>query len=201
VILLAGGTGTLGTQLTPLLTARGGGVRVLTRDAAHATHLKGDVETVVGDVRDAGVVAEAVRGCTAVVSAIQGFAGSPKQSPEEIDRDANISLIRAAAAAGVGHFVLMSMSAAAADHPMSLLRAKYAAEQELKSSGLEWTIIRPSASMDTWSGIISGKLASGGKALVFGPGRNPINFVAASDVAVVVDLAAARPFLSVAPRT
>lgn len=189
MILVAGGTGTLGTRLDPLLAARGLGVRVLTRDAANAAHLKGDVQPVVGDVRDAAVVADAVRGCTAVVSAIQGFAGSPKQSPESIDRDANISLIKAAAAAGVEQFVLMSVPDAAADHPMSLHRAKYAAEQELRSSGLIWTIIRPSAYLDTWTGIIGAKIASNGKAQVFGPGRNPINFVAARDVAAVVDLA------------
>ncbi len=136
-----------------------------------------------------------MRGCTAVVSAIHGFAGSPKQSPESIDRDANLGLIRAAAAAGVEHFVLMSVPDAAADHPMSLHRAKFAAEQELRSSGLEPTIIRASAYLDTWSGIIGGKLAGGGKALVFGPGRNPINFVAACDVAAVVELALYDPSL------
>jgi uncharacterized protein YbjT (DUF2867 family) len=78
---------------------------------------------------------------------------------------------------------------AAPDHPMSLHRAKYAAEQALQASGLPWTIIRPAAYLETWIAIMGGKLASNGHALVFGPGRNPINFVSAGDVAAAVDLA------------
>ncbi len=39
MILIARGTGTLGTQVVPLLTARGLDVRVLTRDPARAQPL------------------------------------------------------------------------------------------------------------------------------------------------------------------
>jgi hypothetical protein len=63
--------------------------------------------------------------------------------------------------------VLVSVLATAPDHPMSLHRAKYAADSYL----------------ETWVGIIGAKLADGGRALVFGPGRNPVNLVSAHDVA------------------
>jgi uncharacterized protein YbjT (DUF2867 family) len=120
---------------------------------------------------------------------VHGFVGPGKPSPEAIDRDANRTLIHAAVAAGVQHLVLVSVLDAAPDHPMSLHRAKYDAEQALRASGLRWTIIRPAAYMETWIAIIGGKLASKGQALVFGAGRNPINFVSARDVAAAVDLA------------
>jgi uncharacterized protein YbjT (DUF2867 family) len=189
MILVAGGTGTLGTQVARRLSDRGLGVRVLTRDPARAVHLPGTVQTLTGDLRDPAAVAEAVRGCTTVVSAVHGFVGPNKPSPEAIDRDANLALIKAAAAAGVQHLVLVSVLGAAPDHPMSLYRAKHAAEQALQAGGLQWTIIRPAAYLETWIAIIGAKLASNGQALVFGPGRNPINFVSAHDVAAVVDLA------------
>ena len=195
MILVAGGTGTLGTLVVRRLSDRGLGVRVLTRDPTRASHLPDTVQTLTGDLQEPAVVAEAVRGCDTVVSAVHGFVGPGKPSPEAIDRDANRALIQAAVAAGVHHFVLVSVLDAAPDHPMSLHRAKYAAEQALRTSGLSWTIIRPSAYLETWIAVIGGKLASNGQALVFGPGRNPINFVSADDVAAAVDLAVHDPSL------
>ena len=189
MILVAGGTGTLGTRLVRLLSDRGMEVRVLTRDPARAAHVPRTVQILTGDLREPAAVAAAVRGCSTVVSAVHGFVGPGKPSPESIDRDANLALIQAAATAGVEHLVLVSGLGVAADHPMSLYRAKFAAEQALRASGLRWTIIRPSAYLETWIGVTGAKLAGKGQALVFGPGRNPVNFVAAEDVAVAVDLA------------
>ncbi len=190
MILVAGGTGTLGTQIVRLLSARGAGVRVLTRDRSRAAHLPATAETIAGDLRNPATVATAVHGCAAVISAVHGFAGPGKPSPESIDRDANRALIHAAATAGVEHFVLVSVLGAAPDHPMSLHRAKYAAEHDLITSGLPWTIIRPAAFLETWITIIGANIPGSGQALVFGPGRNPINFVSAHDVAAVAGIAA-----------
>jgi uncharacterized protein YbjT (DUF2867 family) len=195
MILVAGGSGTLGTEVVRRLADRGEPVRVLTRDPARAAHLPEMVEILAGDLGDRAAVAEAVAGCASVVSAVHGFAGPGKPSPEAIDHDANRALIRAAAAAGVGHLVLVSVLDAVPDHPMSLHRAKHAAEQALRTSGLPWTIIRPAAYLETWAGIIGAKLAAKGQAVVFGPGRNPINFVSAHDVAALVDLAVHDPSL------
>jgi uncharacterized protein YbjT (DUF2867 family) len=195
MILVAGGTGTLGSEVVRLLAGRGEAVRVLARDPARSAPLPGSVEAVAGDVRDPAALAAAVAGCATVISAVQGFAGPGRPSPESVDRDANLALIRAAAAAGVGHLVLVSVLDAGPDHPMSLHRAKHAAEQALAASGLAWTIIRPAAYLETWAGIVGAKLPTGGPALVFGPGRNPIAFVSARDVAAVVDLAVRDPSL------
>jgi uncharacterized protein YbjT (DUF2867 family) len=128
MILVAGGTGTLGTQLVRRLSDRGLPVRVLTRDPARAAHLPGSVEVLTGDLRNPAAVAAAVHGATTVVSAVHGFAGLGKPSPQAIDRDANRALIQAAADADVQHLVLVSVLGAAPDHPMSLHRAKHAAE-------------------------------------------------------------------------
>jgi uncharacterized protein YbjT (DUF2867 family) len=78
---------------------------------------------------------------------------------------------------------------------MLLHRAKHAAEQALRASGLAWTIVRPAPFLETWTGIIGAKIAGNGQALVFGPGTNPISFVSADDVAAVVDLAVRDPSL------
>jgi uncharacterized protein YbjT (DUF2867 family) len=193
-ILIAGGTGNLGTRVVHLLAARGIAVRIMTRDPARAKHLAGNgVEIVSGDVREPGTLADAMANTETVISAVQGFSGTGGDNPQTVDSEGNSNLIRAARAAGVKHFILISVQGAAADHPMELFRMKHRAEQELQASGLTWTIIRPTASMQTWATLVGEPLVKTGKTRIFGRGRNPINFVSADDVAAFVDLAVTDP--------
>jgi len=194
MILLAGGTGRLGTKVVTLLGQRGQDLRVLTRDRSRAAHLADRrVEIVEGDVRDLAADRRAVAGARTVVSAIQGFAGTKDGSPATIDRDGNRNLILAAREARVENFVLVSVKDASPSHPAELMRMKYAAEQDLKASGLAWVIIRPTAYMETWCEVLGRPLLDKGKTQVFGNGRNPINWVSAADVAEFVALAALDP--------
>jgi NADH dehydrogenase len=190
MILVAGGTGTLGKRLVRLLTDRGLPVRVLSRDATKARSLTGDgVEIVSGDVRDPNSLEQAVGGVRTVVSAITGFGPTRGVSPRTVDWEGNANLIRAAKAAGVEHFVLLSICQAASDHPIEVFRMKQRAEEELRDSGLAWTIIRPNAYMETWLGLLAAPLLQAGSTRIFGRGENPINFVSTRDVARYVDLA------------
>lgn len=150
MIVVAGGSGRLGTRVVNLLRQRGEKVRVLTRDKSRAARLAGiGVEIVQGDVRDAAAVRRAMTGARTAVSAIQRFAGTKNGSPATIDRDGNHNLILAATKAAVEHFVLVSVRDASPNHPADLMKMKFAAEQDLKSSGLGWTIIQPAAYMET----------------------------------------------------
>jgi uncharacterized protein YbjT (DUF2867 family) len=132
-------------------------------------------------------------GSKTVISAIQGFSGSGGYSPRTVDQQGNSNLIRAARASAAEHFILVSIHGAAPDHPMELLRMKYFAEQELRASGLAWTIIRPTAYMETWATLIGKPLLETGRTRIFGRGNNPINFVSAHDVARFVELAVVDP--------
>jgi uncharacterized protein YbjT (DUF2867 family) len=190
MILVAGGTGTLGRSLIPLLVAHGEPVRVLTRGAhGDPSPTVPGVEMVTGDVRDAASVNRAMAGVRTVVSAINGFGGPAALGVGVIDRDGNATLVDAAVRAGVEHFVLVSIQGASADHPIELFRMKAEAEARLKASGLAWTIVRPTAYQETWLQIVGRPLVETGRTRVFGRGRNPINFVSAEDVARIVDLA------------
>jgi uncharacterized protein YbjT (DUF2867 family) len=189
MILVAGGTGTLGRRVVTRLVDRGDEpVRVLTRAPDRAGHLPDSVQVVLGDLRT-DPLEPLVEGCRTVISAVHGFAGPTRTSPAAVDRDGNARLVTAAERSGVGHFVLVSVVGAAPDHPMSLHRMKYAAEQHLRASGLHATTVRATSFLETWMEIIGGNLAHGGPALVLGPGRNPINFVSADDVAAFICLA------------
>ncbi|MDQ6810982.1 MAG: SDR family oxidoreductase [Actinomycetota bacterium] len=182
MIVLAGGTGRLGTEVVSRLAARGVAVRVLTRELARADHLK-DVaaEIVKCDVRDRGGARSALRGASAIVSAVHGFAGPGRVSPASVDRDGNMNLIDAAVALEA-EVILLSVVGASRDHPMDLFRAKYAAEQHLRASGASWTIVRATAFVELWAEIMK-------QPIVFGRGENPINFVSVGDVAAAVERA------------
>lgn len=184
MILVVGGTGTLGRALVPLLLCRGQRVRLMSRTC---DGIPDGCDHRAGDVRDTDALAKAVDGCHTVISAVHGFMGGRHAGPEQVDHRANIALIDAAVRAGTRRLVLVSVLGAAADHPMTLMRAKFAAEQYLRSTDLAWTIVRPAAFLETWLSVVGSKIAGGGPALVFGRATNPINFVAAHDVAAVID--------------
>jgi uncharacterized protein YbjT (DUF2867 family) len=167
MIVVAGGSGRLGRALL----ARRPNARSISRR-----------EGV--DVRDRSALD--LRGATVVVSAMHGFAGKGVD-PESVDVRGNANLIEAAAAAGVRHFILVSVHDARADHPIELFRAKFRAEELLRASGLPYTIVRPSAFVETWLGIVCAPLLEKKKTMIFGRGRNPINFVSVDDIATVID--------------
>jgi NADH dehydrogenase len=180
MIVVAGGTGRLGSLVVRGLVDAGERVRVVTRDRTRAARLPPDVDVVVADLRlGARGLDDALRGARRVISCVHGFAGPGRPSPDAIDRAGNCALVDAARAAGVEKIVLVSVYAARADHPMPLMRAKAQAELAVRASGVPFAIVRPTAFLETWIEIV-------GRGLVFGPGENPINFVSVRDVAAVV---------------
>jgi uncharacterized protein YbjT (DUF2867 family) len=193
VILLAGGTGRLGTLVVGRLVDRGLGVRILTRDATRAAPLASDrVEVVTGDVRDRETLGRATAGVDVVVSAVHGFVGPRGISPATVDRDGNANLVDAARVAGA-EFVLMSTVGASADHPMELFRMKHAAEQRASASGVPTTVVRAAAFVELWIELLGQTAARSGRPLVFGRGDNAINFVSVVDVAALVERAVTDP--------
>jgi NADH dehydrogenase len=196
MILVAGGTGHLGIELVPILTIRGIPVRVVTRDPDRARRRLGETPQLAkGDARNPHTLEEALTGADLVVSAMTGF-GPGAPGPRAVDYEGNLNLIRAAEAAGVRRFVLVSIHGASADHTMELWRMKYRAEEALRASRLDWVIVRPNAFMELWAEIVGGPVFKEGKATVFGRGDNPINFNSAKDVARFIELALFDPGLS-----
>lgn len=188
MILVAGGTGTLGTRLVQRLLNRGLRVRVLTRDTSRMPDRgRENLEVVEGDVRVPASVVQAMTGVDTVVSAIHGFVGSGGISPASVDRDGNANLIDAAIPSKAA-VVLMSVVGASADSPMELSRMKFAAEQRLSASGVPWTIVRATPFLETWIGLLQTTAGKSGRPLVFGRGDNLISFVCAADVAALLEL-------------
>jgi uncharacterized protein YbjT (DUF2867 family) len=187
VILVAGGSGRLGTLIVRRLAARGLGVRVLTRDRARAAHVGGGrVEVIEGDVRDDRSLSAAMAGVETVVSAIHGFGDIGNVSPASVDRDGNHRLVNAAVGANAA-VVLMSIVGASAEHPLELFRMKHVAEEHLRASGAPWTVVRATAFAEFWLDLLDRTAGASGRPVIFGRGVNTINFVSVSDVAALAE--------------
>jgi uncharacterized protein YbjT (DUF2867 family) len=191
VILVVGATGTLGNLLTRALVAKGHSVRALTRNPSKAADLTGlGVEVIRGDLRDDESLRSATRDVRTVVSAAHAMLGRGADSSKAIDDAGQRALIDAATNAGVEHFIFTSVRGASPDYPVDFWRTKYRVERYLVNSGLAWTIVRPTAFIEMHAYELIGKaVLTGRRVVMFGPGTNPRNFVAARDVAALVVLA------------
>ncbi|MEO6145347.1 MAG: SDR family oxidoreductase [Dermatophilaceae bacterium] len=139
MILVTGATGTIGSHLVPSLLRQGAQVRVLARDLDKARAAYGDrVDFVSGDLLDTSSVSDALQGVDSVFlnsPSLEGFVEMQKP------------LIDAAAAAGIGHLVRLSVAGAAPDSTSSYGRGHFALDEHLKSSALSWTILQPNSFM------------------------------------------------------
>lgn len=151
-IVIIGGHGKVALHLARLLAERGDEATSVIRNPDHA-----------GDVRDAGAkpveldvekadvdaMADAFAGADAVVWSA-GAGGGSAEGTYAVDRDAAIRAIDATAKAGVRRFVMVSWIGSTPDHGISpddgffaYADAKLAADDHLRGSDLDWTILGP----------------------------------------------------------
>jgi uncharacterized protein YbjT (DUF2867 family) len=127
-IVVIGGTGALGSKVVAKLKEDG-------HDAVPASPQSG-VDTITGDG-----LAEALAGADVVIDA----ANAPAWGDEEVlefFQTSSRNLTAAAAAAGVGHYVSMSIVGADRLPDSGYLRAKVAQEKIVEGALVPWTIVR-----------------------------------------------------------
>lgn len=152
-VVIAGGHGKIALLLERLLADRGDEVVGLVRNPAHVDDVAAaGARAVVCDLEAATAdeVAAHLAGADAVVFAAGAGPGSGIPRKDTVDRGAAVLLADAATAAGVRRYVqISSINADAApatetdDVFGSYLRAKKAAEDDLRARPLDWTILRP----------------------------------------------------------
>ncbi|GAB3598347.1 NAD(P)H-binding protein [Angustibacter peucedani] len=156
-IAIAGAHGKIGLRLGRLLAQRDDEVVGLVRNPAHGDDLRAaGVEPAVVDLEQASAdeVGVAVEGCDAVVFAAGAGPGSGVARKDSVDRAAAILLADAAERAGVPRYVLVSSTGVErvrdGETPdgvdevfVAYLRAKLAAEDDLRGRDLAWTVLRP----------------------------------------------------------
>lgn len=129
MILITGGTGNVGGELTRALAARGEAVRVLARKPGQAAFPAG-VQVATADLEQPPSLAPALDGVTKVFL-LGGFATA--------------GLLQRIRAAGAWHLVLLTSRCVIGGNPQNAVTRMWLdAEAAVRDSGMEWTILRPS---------------------------------------------------------
>ncbi len=170
VVGVAGATGFVGRHAVDELLARGWRVRALARslEKAGATLPQHErLEVVQGVVLDEDCAETLADGCDAIVNCIGIIREGPGgQTFERVHVRTTRRLVEAARDAHVRRFVQVSALGVRDEAPTDYYRTKFEGEQIVRSSGLGWTILRPSLILGEGSafvrmarGWISGKEA------------------------------------------
>ena len=133
------------------MSERGDEVVALIRNPDHADEVRdAGAEPAVVDLEHASEdeVANAINGSDAVVFAAGAGPGSGSERKETMDYGGAVKLIAAARQAGVGRYVIVSSMganpSATGDDTFSVyLRAKGRADDAVRASGLDATVVRP----------------------------------------------------------
>ena len=189
MILIVGASGKLGQLVARQALAAGKPVRAFSRrpEEQLAALKAAGAEVAAGDLRDPESLRRACAGVTHVVASAHAIFGRGAERSALVDDQGHRDLIDAAKAAGVAHFCYISILGAAPDHPSAFVRYKYAVEEYLRASGLPFTIVRPSAFLETHAYQMIGQpILEKGKTTLFGQGTGHRNFVSVENVADLI---------------
>jgi len=171
-ILIIGGHGKVARLLEPMLVERGDTVTAVIRNPDHESDVAATgAQPVVADVEtfDLDQLTNLVAGNDVVVWSAGAGGGDPART-RAVDRDAAIRSMDAAVAAGVRRYVMVSYFGSRRDHGVpsdssffAYAEAKAEADEHLRASRLDWTIVAPSGlTMDPGTGMIDARATTSG---------------------------------------
>ncbi len=194
MVLVAGATGLVGSEVCQRLMRRGEPVRALVRASSSEEKIEAlrssGAELCVGDLKDADSIAAACRGVNAVIStASSTLSRQPGDSIESVDAAGQLNLVKAAKAADVGRFLFVSFRRPPVSFPLG--DAKREVEDAVTS--LNFTVIQASWFMEVWLSPALGFDYANATARIYGPGTSPISWVSFRDVAEMCAVALRHP--------
>lgn len=145
-VVVTGAAGFVGAHTCRALAENGWHVLALVRNAAKAAerlaHLP--VEIQLGDMRDMQYLNASMNGAVAVVHLAAVAIERDGDTYESSNVETTRAVLNAAAAARVRRIVYMSQNGSDSGSPFRFLRSKGMAQDMVTSSGLDWTVLRPS---------------------------------------------------------
>lgn len=156
-ITIIGGHGKVALQLSQILTGDGHRVNSVIRSESQIQDVEDTgANAVVADVQnlDTEGLTELLTGQDAVVWSAGAGGGDPERT-YAVDRDVAIRSMDAAQAAGVNRYVMVSYIGAGQDHGIpeddsfyAYAQSKADADDHLRASSLNWTILGPGTLTD-----------------------------------------------------
>lgn len=175
MILVTGATGATGGQVVRALSALGAPVRALVRNPAKAAAIAGPgVEIVIGDLERPETLDRALRGVRRMFLVSSGDLRMA---------DLQGNAVAAARRAGVRHVVKLSAVGAGPDSPVQLLRLHARIEEDIRHSGLAWTMLQPNFFMQNFLQFAPAIAAQGAFHAPAGDGKSSV--VDVRDIAAV----------------
>jgi uncharacterized protein YbjT (DUF2867 family) len=144
-VFVTGASGFVGSAIVQELLARDHTVTALVHRRTIDNHAA-SVQSFQGDLHDPASLAQGMSGCDAIIHVVGIIMERPSRgvSFQRMHVDATRSVVDAARRAGIRRYVHMSALGTRPDAASDYHKTKFAAEQIVRASGLEWTIFRPS---------------------------------------------------------
>jgi uncharacterized protein YbjT (DUF2867 family) len=182
-ILVAGSTGYLGRYVVAALHARGHMVRALVRDPDRLGATRESVDEVfTGQATDDTTLEGVAEGIDAVISCLGNRTFKRRPTVWEVDRDANLHLVRRAQRAKVSRFVFVSvLGGQEARSRVPQIEAREQVVEALKQGDMPWTIIRPSGFFNDMTEFLD--MARKGTVWMIGKGESRFNPIHGADLA------------------
>ena len=140
-IAITGGTGFVGSHLAQRLIQNGHEVVLMAR-SPRGTALSANTKFVASDLTNAAALAEAFSGCDAVAHCAGINREIGQQTYQKVHIEATRNVVEAAHRAGVRKITLMSFLRARPNCGSPYHESKWAAEEIVRSSGIDYTIVK-----------------------------------------------------------
>lgn len=197
-VLVVGATGYLGKHVITELKSQGYWIRVLARNPKKLEEVGQFLEPAVTDKVDDIFTAEVTKpesleglckDIDFVISSLGITRQKGKLSFMDVDYQGNMNVLIQALKSLVKKFIFVSVYKA--DQIENLAEAREKFVQELRNSGIDYSIIRPNGFFSDMSETL--KMAMSGKVYLLGEGTNKINPIHGTDLAKVCVDAIEKP--------
>jgi len=186
MLLITGSTGFVGRHIVRELCSRSMKVRCLARSSSNLTTLNGlDVEICYGDVTNQASLEMALEDVEVAVHLVAIIRETRQATFEGVNFLGTRNLVQAAKKTGLRRLIYMSNLGVAPDPHLPLLYSKWLGEEEVRNSGIDFTIFRPSVIFGKGDGFVT-TLADIIKRLplvpVIGSGKTKFQLISIEDV-------------------
>lgn len=184
-VLLAGATGYLGRCLLEVLIERKNQVVAIVRNPAKLENRNENyLEIKQAEVTKPETLRDICKGIDTVISTVGITRQKDGLTYMDVDYGANMNLLEEAKKAGVNHFVYVSAIDGDKYRDLKIFEAKEKFVDALKSSGLNYTVVRPNGFFSDMKDFI--QMAKSGRVYVFGSGHQKFNPIHGHDLASAI---------------